>query len=197
LAITNPAPRHPLINAGTYKSPSGSGDKNPKSVEGGHIIVSTGTYWVESQVGPVVKYILATGPSPTLPGGRLPANQIANATNLFVALSIEFKSLFIVAEAALVPTKLIESQVISRCVTVSGNAKGIWNATKAESLTVYTFKITWELGLTNSTHSTIAVSGTPGSWEKAKTGQSKIKIPEKIKGRYFLSISLSSSKLKG
>jgi hypothetical protein len=59
----------------------------------------------------VEKYILATIP---FPGASAPAVQIAKTTNLFEELSIENKSLLEPAEAALVPAKLIESQVISR-----------------------------------------------------------------------------------
>ena len=66
-------PRQPFTKTGVQAlTPVGSTSCN--KVEGGQKVESTGTYWVESQEGPVWKYILPTEP---LPGARSPENQIA------------------------------------------------------------------------------------------------------------------------
>jgi hypothetical protein len=132
---TTGLPRHPLTNSGVNAPPSAA-LVNSKLWTGGHTIVSTGTYWVESQEEPVVKYIFATGPLATLPGARSPVNQTANTFTLFLALSIEEASVLYGAAADLVPTKLTESKVISKFVAVSGKARGIENAPKFSSLTI-------------------------------------------------------------
>ncbi len=94
---------------------------------------STLTYMVESQAGPVLKNSLATEP---FPGAKSPPIQAAKIRSLFLALFIYAVSLLMPASAALVPTKLIESQMISRLVAESGKAIGIANPPKCSSLII-------------------------------------------------------------
>jgi hypothetical protein len=48
-----PKPRQPFTNAGVNPNPTTGA--NPNSLVGGIKEESTGTYWVESQAGPVLK----------------------------------------------------------------------------------------------------------------------------------------------
>lgn len=73
-----PKPRQPLIKAGV-KALVPVGSINSKTVVGGQKVVSTGTYLVESQPAPVLKYNLATTPFPAV--NPVP-NQIPNICNL-------------------------------------------------------------------------------------------------------------------